>query len=88
MADAVLDLPPVRGRHRNRTLAKARQNRCVQLAAQCWTYEAIKDELGYASRSTAWRRGGLLSAPQRELRCSSVRTGRQPSCSWHRSRRR
>ena len=55
MAVVVLDLPPVRGRHRNRTLAKARQNRCVQLAAQGWTYEAIKDELGYASRSTAWR---------------------------------
>ena len=29
--------------------------RCVQLAAQGWTYEAIKNELGYASRSTAWR---------------------------------
>ena len=55
MADVVLDLPSVRGRHRNRTLAKARQNRCVQLAAQGWTYEAIKDELGYANRSTAWR---------------------------------
>ena len=55
MADVVLDLPPVQGRHRNRTLAKARQNRCVQLAAQGWTYEAIKDELGDASRSTAWR---------------------------------
>ena len=24
-------------------------------AAQGWTYEAIKDELGYAIRSTAWR---------------------------------
>lgn len=55
LAVVVLDLPPVRGRHHNRALAKARQNRCVQLAAQGWTYEAIKDELGYASRSTAWR---------------------------------
>ena len=67
MADVVLDLPHVRGRHRNRALAKARHNRCVQLAAQGWTYEAIKNELGWP---TAARRGAMSRRPSLSSRAS------------------
>ena len=47
-------LPPVTGRHRNHALAAARRTRAVQLRAQGWTYEAIAQQLGYASRATVY----------------------------------
>ena len=49
------ELPKVQGSHRNRTLAKARRNRCVQLATERISFEAIAKEMGYARRSTPWR---------------------------------
>ena len=45
-------IPLVTGRHRNRTLATARQARAIQLATEGRTYQEIADELGYANRGT------------------------------------
>ncbi|KRE41042.1 helix-turn-helix domain-containing protein [Knoellia sp. Soil729] len=50
----VAAIPRVDGRHRNRALAAARRTRAVELRCQGWTYEAIADELGYASRATVY----------------------------------
>ncbi|MFC7489437.1 MULTISPECIES: helix-turn-helix domain-containing protein [unclassified Knoellia] len=47
-------IPRVDGQHRNRALAAARRTRAVELRCQGWTYEAIADELGYASRATVY----------------------------------
>lgn len=44
----------VSGRHRNKALAAARRTRAVELRCQGWTYEAIAEELGYASRGTVY----------------------------------
>ena len=51
---SVAALPRVSGRHRNRALAAARRTRAVELRTQGWTYEAIAEELGYASRATVY----------------------------------
>jgi hypothetical protein len=47
-------LPRVSGRHRNKALATARRTRAVELRTEGWTYDAIADELGYASRATVY----------------------------------
>ena len=44
------DLPPVTGRHRNRALAAERRRHAVEMALTGYTYQAIADQLGYASR--------------------------------------
>ena len=51
-------LPPVRGQHRNRALAAARQARAVQLATEGLTYQQIADELGYAT-AMSWLRSSM-----------------------------
>ncbi|MFW5471623.1 helix-turn-helix domain-containing protein [Knoellia sp. CPCC 206435] len=51
---SVAALPRVDGRHRNKALAAARRTRAVELRCQGWTYEAIAEELGYASRATVY----------------------------------
>jgi hypothetical protein len=48
-------LPQVRGQHRNRALAAARQARAVELATRGLTYQQIADELGYSNRGTVYR---------------------------------
>lgn len=48
-------IPLVRGQHRNRALASARQARAVELGTQGHTYQQIADELGYANRGTVHR---------------------------------
>lgn len=48
-------LPLVAGQHRNRAVAAARQARAVELATRGFTYQAIADELGYASKGTVYR---------------------------------
>ncbi|MDC5696450.1 helix-turn-helix domain-containing protein [Intrasporangium calvum] len=48
-------LPRVEGRHRNTALAAARRARAIELRTQGWTYQAIADELGYASKGTVYR---------------------------------
>ena len=44
-----------RGRHRDHALASWRRSRAVELKASGWTYEEIRQELGYAARGTVWR---------------------------------
>jgi hypothetical protein len=51
---SIAALPRVSGRHRNKALAAARRTRAVELRCQGWTYEAIAEELGYASRGTVY----------------------------------
>ena len=51
---SVAALPRVSGRHRNKALAAARRTRAVELRCEGWTYEAIAEELGYASRATVY----------------------------------
>ncbi|MFW5472290.1 helix-turn-helix domain-containing protein [Knoellia sp. CPCC 206450] len=51
---SIAALPRVDGRHRNKALAAARRTRAVELRCQGWTYGAIADELGYASRATVY----------------------------------
>ena len=51
---SIAALPRVSGRHRNKALAAARRTRVVELRCQGWTYEAIAEELGYASRGTVF----------------------------------
>jgi DNA-binding NarL/FixJ family response regulator len=46
------ELPRVKGRHRNRALAAARQARAVELLTSGRTYQQVADELGYTSRGT------------------------------------
>ena len=44
-----LSIPPVSGRHRDKSLAAARKAKAIQLRMQGLTYQAIADEMGYAN---------------------------------------
>ena len=55
MIAALVELPKVHGRHRNKALAAARRVRAVELRTQGLTYEQIVVKLGYANRGTVYR---------------------------------
>ena len=48
----MLNPPRVRGRHRNHALAAVRRAKAIELLASGLTFQAIADELGYASKGT------------------------------------
>ena len=53
------------GRHRNRALAAERRRHAVEMALTGYTYQAIADQLGYASRGRVhWLVTKALKAPQ------------------------
>jgi outer membrane PBP1 activator LpoA protein len=54
MTAALVELPKVNGRHRNKALAAARRVRAVELKAAGYTYSQVANELGYTSRGTAY----------------------------------
>ena len=54
MSLAAVELPRVRGPHRNRALAVARRARAIELRTQGLTYKEIAAELGYANRGTVF----------------------------------
>ena len=54
MTAALLELPLVNGRHRNRALAAARRVKAVELKSAGFTYAQVANQLGYTSRGTAF----------------------------------
>ena len=53
--EADWEVPQAHGQERRSPRTKARATRCVELALQGRTYQAIADELGYANRGTVHR---------------------------------
>lgn len=84
-------IPLVRGRHRNRALAAARQARAVELATEGHTYQQIADELGYANRGTVHRivhqalAHDSVEAVQNFQRLESARLDAFQVALWHKA---
>ncbi len=55
MSAQAIEVPPVAGQHRNRTLASARRTRAIELKLQGLTHQQIADDLGYANKGTVYR---------------------------------